>query len=361
MILIVGAGIAGLASALALAPFGDVVVAERRSAAAANAGAGIQLTPNAVKALAAIGAREAVAARASAPAGLRVGAAGRARPLVELDYESVMERRFGAPYLTAGRAALAEGLREAVATHPAISVRYDFAVDHLTPVGAGWRAEGDDGPADFVVVADGVGSSLRRQLFGDAAQETPHIAWRGTAALDGSDRTELTLSAGAHLVRYKMASGLDNVVLIDSRQRHPDALAQTPLGPAIVDVANWVPWPIKVRPRARFNHGGVALVGDAAHAMPPFLAQGGAMALEDATVLGAAVAAHGLTEAAAAAYGKARANRIRRLAAQTDRQGAIYHLGAPLSLARDAVMKRLGSDGVLSQIAWIYGWQPPAG
>lgn len=360
MILVVGAGIAGLSCALALAPYGDVVVAERRSAAAANVGAGIQLSPNAVKALAAIGARDAVAARASRPAALEVRAAGRRSPLVRLDYDAGIERRFGAPYLTAARADLYAGLAEACAGHPSITVRHDLPVDAITFTADGFRAENLGEPAAFVVAADGVNSAIREKLFGDVAEETADIAWRGTAPQDGSPHTELTLASGAHLVRYAMAGGRDNMVLIAGRRRHPDAFASGPLGPRIAGVSSWTPWPIKVRRRARFHLGGAVLAGDASHAMPPFLAQGGAMAIEDAAVLGAAVATHGPTAAAAAAYAEARRARIRRVAAQTERQGAIYHLAPPLSLARDAVMRRLGPGAILAQVGWIYGFEPPA-
>jgi len=359
MILVVGAGIAGLSAALALAPYGDVVVAERRSAVAANAGAGIQLSPNAVKSLGAIGAREAVAARASRPSGLEVQAAGRRGSLVRLDYGAAIERRFGAPYLTAARADLAAALAEACAGRPSITIRHDFAVETLTPVEGGLLAPGLDEPAAFVVAADGVSSALRAKAFGDAPEDTPYIAWRGTAPDNGSPFTELTLARDAHLVRYAIAGDRDNMVLIAGNRLSPEMLASRPLGPRLAGVPGWTPWPIRVRRRLRFNTGAMALTGDAAHAMPPFLAQGGALAIEDAAVLGAAVATHGLSAAAASAYAAARRDRVRRIAAQTGRQGVIYHLASPMSLARDAVMRRMGPGGILSQVGWIYAFEPP--
>lgn len=357
MILVVGAGIGGLLAALALAPFGDVLVAERRSAEAANAGAGIQLTPNAVKALAAIGAREAVEARAARPEGLEVRAAGRADPLVRLPYAD-MEARFGAPYLTAARADLAAALMEAVAAEPAITVRHDLAVDTITLGEAGFRVPGL-GVAEFVVAADGVGSAVRRALFGDGAEATPNIAWRGTAPENNSSVTELTMASGAHLVRYALGGGHDNMVLIAGETLHPTVLAEGPLGPLLAGVTTWTPWPIRAQRTMRYHFDRAVLVGDAAHAMPPFLAQGGAMAIEDAAVLKAAVATHGLTAAAASAYGAARRERIRRVAARTERQGAIYHLGSPLALARNLALRRLGARGILAQVGWIYDFQPP--
>ncbi len=355
-ILVVGAGIAGLSAALALSPFGDVIVVERRSAAAANRGAGIQLSPNAVAALEAIGARDAVEAVSTRPDGLVIRTAGRSAPNAALEYNS-LSARYGFPYLTASRDALHGALLAAAARHPNIEIRYDAPVERLEG-GTIWRA--GKVAAEFVVAADGVNSAIRHVMEGDAPRETGAVAWRGTAAGDDARHTRLTLAQGAHLVRYALKGLADNIVLVTgSAVRHPDALATHPLGPEIADVTGWTPWPIKVRPRHRYGTGSLAYVGDAAHAMPPFLAQGGAMALEDAAVLGHAVREHGLTGAARAPYAAAREPRTRRLATQTDRQGMIYHMPVPLSFARDFAMRRAGEAGVTRRVDWIYGWRPP--
>jgi salicylate hydroxylase len=118
---------------------------------------------------------------------------------------------------------------------------------------------------------------------------------------------------------------------------------------------------MRVRPRHVFRAGPVAFTGDAAHAMLPFLAQGGAMAIEDAAVLGAAVARHGPGSQALAAYESARAARVRDVARQAERQGGIYHMAIPFSLARDAAMRHLGPDAVRARVDWIYRWQPASG
>ncbi|MEM6763079.1 MAG: FAD-dependent monooxygenase [Pseudomonadota bacterium] len=360
MIVVVGAGIAGLSAALALAPFGDVMVLERRSEVAANAGAGIQLSPNAVKALDAIGARAAVESVAARPEGMEIIAAGRRRPTLSLNYGAEVEQLFGAPYLTVSRAGLYGALYRLASEHPRIAITFERPVERATGTGDGWSVSGER--ASFLVAADGVNSAIRRALLGDGPEEDGHIAWRGTAHEPGGSRTRLVLAGGAHLVRYALGASSDNAVLVTpTRTNHPQLLARTRLGPAMAGIHRWTPWPIKVRRRHRFGEGTLALVGDASHAMPPFLAQGGAMALEDAAVLGAAVSAHGLTAAARETYEAQRRPRTTRLARQTDRKGLIYHLPAPFSLARDLALARLGPDGVWRQVGWVYAWSPPAG
>ncbi|MEM0905939.1 MAG: FAD-dependent monooxygenase, partial [Pseudomonadota bacterium] len=151
----------------------------------------------------------------------------------------------------------------------------------------------------------------------------------------------------------------DNAVFVSSLSRPPANLGDNPITTALTGVSQWVPWPIKVQPKHRYGIGTMAFIGDAAHAMPPYLAQGGAMAIEDAAVLSAAVARHGLTAEAVAHYGAQRTGRVKRLAAQTRRQGLIYHLPPPISFGRDMALRTLGAEGVLSQVSWIYGWNPP--
>lgn len=359
MIVIVGGGIAGLACALALSDVADVLVVERRAAIAANAGQGIQLSPNAVKALRVLGAEEAVRAVATAPTGLTIRSAGRSAPVVRVPYDGA-EARYGAPYLTASRAALHDALADAARARPSVTLAFDTRVRRVASRGGRVHVEGLDAPADLVVAADGVRSDLRAALVGDAPQETGWIAWRGRGRPAGGD-TELVMASGHHLVRYALSEEDDNCVLVArERGRKPEALAKTSSGAHLADVADFMPWPMRTRPRHVFRAGPVALAGDAAHAMLPFLAQGGAMALEDAAVLRWAVRSHGIGNAALAAYDAARRPRTRRVAAQSDSQGGIYHLALPFCLARDEVMRRLGPDAVRRRVDWIYRWSPPA-
>ncbi|WP_420393168.1 FAD-dependent monooxygenase [Acuticoccus sp.] len=357
-IAVVGGGIAGLAVALALHDVDDVVVLERRSSEAANAGAGIQVSPNAVKALGSIGAAGVVALAADAPDGLCVLPAHGERPLVRLAYRPVMEQRFGAPYLTASRAALHGALARAVAGH-SVEVRHGAAVEGVSRAGDGWHLGGVDVIARLVIAADGVNSAVRRAVVGDAPRATGWVAWRGRGRASGRD-TVLALGHGHHFVRYPLAGGADNCVLL-ARERDggPGALARTPSGRRIADVDGWAPWPIDVRPRHVFHHQGIGFAGDAAHAMLPFLAQGAAMALEDAAMLRHAVREHGPCSRALEGYAALRRGRTRRLARLAVQQGTIYHLPFPIDRARDAAMNRLGTEGILRRVAPIYGWRPP--
>lgn len=362
MILIAGGGIAGLAAAIALAPHSDVTVLERRGALASNDGAGIQLSPNAMKALAEIGAADAVRAVAHRPAGLRIRAGQ--RELTRVPYDRAFEARFGAPSLTAGRADLHGALLEVAQAHPAVTLRPGVAVSKVQREPHGWRLAGEDGPpATALVAADGVNSAVRSHLLGDRARDTGWVAWRGRApaAADGAAQcdTTLTMLPGAHLVRYPIAErAAANVLYIaPARQARPGS-RPGPFGEALAAVADWAPWPILVRPKHVFCAGGAAFVGDASHAMRPYLAQGAAMALEDAAVLSRCVAREGLCERAFAAYAELRASRVRRVADTSVRQGGLYHLAPPLSFGRDLAMRRLGAEGVLSRVAWLYGWSP---
>lgn len=353
LIVVVGAGIAGLATALAVAGSADVVVLERRSAHEANAGAGIQLSPNAVKALRAIGVADRVAACAVAPTALVVRS-GR-RVVTRLSYRGLMQERFGAPYLTASRAALHEALADAVADR-GVAVRYACAVERVEP-GEGGILVPAVGRADLVVAADGVQSPLRARIVGDAPQATGWTAWRGSGDAVAGDETDLVLGAGHHLVRYPLSDASENCVLI-ARDRHgPDTIARTDTGHFMGDVADWKPWSIRVRP-AEFHAGRIAFAGDAAHAMLPFLAQGGAAALEDAAVLGIAVGRHGAGEAAVDAYATARRRRVVRIAALAEAQGRIYHLPFPLAQARDLALARFGPEGIARRMAFIWSWSP---
>lgn len=237
-----------------------------------------------------------------------------------------------------------------------------------------------------VIGADGLWSRCR-ELIGDASPPvfTGYEAWRALAPAAAAPTRDaevtLHLGAGRHAVNYPVAGGREtNLVIIHaarearegwSREGEPARLAARVAGadPALRRLAasatDWRVWSLFDRKPAAMAKGRIALLGDAAHPVLPFLAQGAALAIEDAAVLArelaGALEGGGAADvpAALAAYARARAARVARVQATSRGNGRAYHLGRPWSLARDLVMRGLGADGLRRRHDWLYDWRPP--
>lgn len=216
----------------------------------------------------------------------------------------------------------------------------------------------------------------------DGPAFTGRVAFRATipAALLDPDWTKahvvLRLGPNAHLVHYPLRKGsIVNVVAVvednwrgGETERPWDGVADRPAlerafagwsastRRLLAAATNWRAWPLYGRPAlGSFALGRVALVGDAAHPMVPFLAQGAAQAIEDAGALGSALAQTDDVPQALAAYSRARVPRATRVQTEALRQGRIYHLRGPMAVARDAAMRLLGPQRLSARYDWLYG------
>ena len=392
-ILIAGAGIGGLAAALALARVGAEIILVERANALTEAGAGLQLSPNATRVLARLGVLDAVMAVVSRPAGIHVRSARSGRTLSLMPLADA-EARWGAPYLVARRADIQRVLADAVATEPAIDLELGTALAGFGTARGGIVATVARGlvkrsiEADALIGADGIRSLVRARLVGqgtadatlDAPQQLGRTAWRALVPADiapGSLRgteTGLWLGRDAHLVHYAVGGGsLINVVAItrDTTLAAPDLWSAPgdaatiaarfsrwhPVARALVAAApSWTTWPLYDRaPLPAWNAGPVALLGDAAHPILPFFAQGAAQAIEDAAALAQAIAGTRDTSAALAAYSTARVARATRVQAASRELGRIYHLAGPAGAARDLAMRLAGPRKLMARYDWVYG------
>jgi salicylate hydroxylase len=385
--LIAGGGIGGLAAALAIAETGlRVQVLERRDTAH-EAGAGIQIGPNGTSILQMLGVAPRLVPLVGQPSSIiaRDGRTGAA--LAELPLGRWIEERHGAPYWTALRQDLHGALLDAALAHPRISVVRGFEIDDITEAPERVEATSTDGRAHVgrgLIGADGVWSTIRRKTF---SVEDPKFTGRSAvrallpidkapSALRGAS-TGLWLSPGSHLVHYPVRSGRDiAIVLIVGDDTREDGWSRDVLpgwiaahthglAPLAADLLNgvrgWQRWSlVAAPPLRRWSAGRVTLLGDAAHPMLPFLAQGAVMALEDAVVLARSLAAtRGDAPQAFEAYERQRSARTRRVVAAAARNGQIYHLSGLAAEARNFTMRSLGGPRLMSSYDWLYRWRGP--
>ena len=389
-ILVVGGGIGGLASALALSGGRHRVDVFEQAAAFGEIGAGIQIGPNVTRRLHQLGLADGLAAVAACPEALVVQSAGSGAELARLRLGDAMRQRYGAPYLCVHRADLHSLLLEAVRARGTGTLVTDAHIaevevgDDLVCVSSsGARAwEGE-----ALVGADGLWSVARQRLESPSAAEPPrvtgHTAWRGIvaqAALPQAlrrQRIDVWLGPRLHAVAYPVRGGAWlNVVVIaeaapagdarDWNQASSLAALQEATGrsgsglQALLEaMPGWRAWTLSDRPplasAADMAHERVALVGDAAHPMVPYLAQGAGMAIEDAVALAEALGKGAATEvpAAFARYAEARWQRNAMVQARARRNGQVFHATGPMRWGRDLAMRALGAR-LLDQ-PWLYG------
>lgn len=374
---IVGAGIAGLTLAAALRGSGFSCTVHERTQTLREVGAGIQLSPNASRLLIRLGLRPQLTARATRVEAMEVRG-WKGNPIARTVLGEECEAAFGAPYYSIHRAHLHAELAALVGAEGVRLGRRVRAVHHDGGTPVLEFADGTRRAADVVVGADGVRSSVRRDLVGDAPVFSGLVAYRAlvpAALLPDGARQPLVrswLGPGRHVICYPVAGGeLINLVAVApstevgdeswSAQGDPAELVgafegwHAPvrlLAQATTEVKRWA---LHDRdPAGTWAADRVVLIGDAAHPMLPFLGQGANQAVEDAFELASALSDSGGegVDAALARYASARATRTRQVQRASREHVRSMHLDdGPLQLARDRQLHRT-SD--LAARAWLY-------
>jgi salicylate hydroxylase len=304
------------------------------------------------------------------------------------------EARYGAPYWSIHRGDLQAALAGAVAAQVDITLKLGVRMEDFMPSGSGVAVAAAQGRAgiwhergDALIAADGLWSVARGRI---GAAEPPRFAgraaWRAlipaaqVAPEFRAPLVQLWLGRDAHLVHYPVKGGtLVNVVVIADDAWHgsgwSEPASRGELLPRLraarwaeqalrlIEVPDtWLKWALfDRRPLPNWSQGAAALIGDAAHPMLPYLAQGAAMAIEDAVVAAQCLARMPNDPAEALrTYGalrRARASKVQRLAA---RNGGRYHLGGLSGTLRDTAMRLMGGARLLQHYDWLYDWRPPA-
>ena len=372
---VIGGGIGGMAAALSCARRGARVTVLERAEMLGEVGAGIQISPNGMAVLDALGVGDALRAVSVVGRAVRLLDGRTGADVLRLDIAALP-----GDWLFVHRADLLRVLADAAADcgvevltgHPVASVALEdaCAVLHL------W--DGATRAVPLVIGADGVRSVARAALGSVVpAAFTGQVAWRALVAAphDTPAETRVFMGPGRHIVAYPLRDGrMLNIVAVQERAAwaaeswtQPDDPSNlrnafddfaVPVQALLAQVADVHLWGLFRHPVAPAWHAGrLALMGDAVHPTLPFLAQGACMALEDAWVLAAALAHHDRPEDAFAAYQIARRARCVRIVAAATGNARAYHLRGPVRALAHAALRvggALAPAAPLKRFDWLY-------
>ncbi|MDO8283975.1 MAG: FAD-dependent monooxygenase [Rhodoferax sp.] len=384
-ILIAGGGIGGLAAALACSRAGWPVTLLERTHEFGEVGAGIQMGPNVMRRLIAWGLEPELNEVVAFPELLRVRSAANGEELTRLRLGERMRTRYGAPYATIHRADLHTLLHKAVQQRSDVKLVLGQWLESFVDSGSGVQAQTLDGSAlegQALIGADGLWSTVRHHLLQDAEPRvTGHLAYRALIAQRDlpahlrSQQVTVWLGSNLHVVQYPVRKGhwLNVVAIVhgavtgevddwDHATHAGDlrvAMGKTcdRLQDLISAIHNWRLWALCDRPPMSGAHeqarGRVALLGDAAHPMRPYMAQGAGMAIEDAACLERLLMVPGLSMTQRLErYAKERWKRNARVQARSIRNGQIFHAQGLVRWGRDQSMRLLGER--LLDVPWLY-------
>ncbi|HYF60295.1 MAG TPA: 3-hydroxybenzoate 6-monooxygenase [Burkholderiaceae bacterium] len=383
-ILVAGGGIGGLAAALAIARLGRPVTVIEQAAEIGEIGAGIQLGPNAFTAFDALGVGERARSRAVYVERMLMMDAVDGSTVAELPVGDAFRARFGNPYAVIHRADAHGSLLEGVRAEPGIELVTGTRIERVEQDADGVVAfDGDGRPyrGAALIACDGVRSAVRAQVVGDPVRVSGHVVYR--AVVDAADfPADLRWNApvvwggpDCHLVHYPLRGGEQYNVVVTFHSRRPEEWGVTegsadevrsyfqgiqPRPRQLIDLPrSWRRWATADRePIGRWSFGRVTLLGDAAHPMLQYLAQGACMALEDAVTLGEAMRAHPDDLAAAfARYERSRVARTARVVLSAREMGRVYHAKGVERLVRNDLWAGRPPERFYDALEWLYGWR----
>jgi salicylate hydroxylase len=375
---IVGAGVAGLTAALSLARKGISSDVIEQAPQLGEVGAGLQLSPNATRVLDSLGVLSELERHWYEPRAISLVSGRDLRHLAEVPAGDFARRRWGHPYGVLHRSTLQQGLMRAALNQPLCQLHLGHRVQGI---GADALTSITGRKPDLVIGADGAWSVAR-----DAVPSSPtvsfsgNIAWRFTLRRDAApaflspDGVTAYLGAKAHLVSYplKEIDGF-NLVAIAAGTRSDESWAidadAARRAMLLEQFSGWhrdirtilagaerpTFWPLYQASDGNWHNGrDTVLIGDAAHAMMPFSAQGAAMAIEDAFSLASHVTRAPLPSALAA-FATERKSRTARVKSRGDFNRFAYHARGPIRIGRDLVLSLRPAEKLAADLDWLYG------
>ncbi len=382
---IAGAGVAGLTLALALAKLKAKVIILERNEQIQEFGAGLQLGPNAHRALNSLDLEDDLQKVSFEPDGLDIFSFKQKKPLITLKLGATARKKFGVAYSVIHRADLVQTLYKKAKKSKYIDIYFDvqnFEISNIqeNPLVSFKCKDGFEKEikTHAFIGADGVCSATRTNFInGPQSKYSGYVAWRTLIDMPklqdvlDLNNTSLMWGAGFHAVAYPLPHRNKVNIAIFTKESMsvgfgirqapslPTSVNADPRLSKILELADeFKHWPLAAVKTSTWHKGAVGLVGDAAHAMLPFQAQGAAMGIEDGVILAPLLINEKTAVISFEKYENKRQERVTKVINTSASNGKIFHMRAPFSAARNATVKMQGSMNHFSRLGWIYDYNP---